>query len=251
MLATASSASSQSQQPNTSLHVNNLNTKTKKPELRRQLYALFSAYGKVIDVVATRAAGMRGQAFVVFRDLASATAARRALEGFEFYERSLRISYANSKSKASLILERGPEAIFDPDLMSSTVSKAGKVTYSSAQADQRGRERKRQREEARQRGEAVDEEDGEDDSAEEEDEEKEDAGSSEDEPKSKIRKVESEASVAAAGTDSADNKQSGLSSAQAGQQEAMAEEVDEEEEEEEMDMEDSDSDDEAPGPPAP
>lgn len=32
---------------------------------------------------------MRGQAFVVFGDLSGATAARRALEGFEFYERSL------------------------------------------------------------------------------------------------------------------------------------------------------------------
>jgi len=32
---------------------------------------------------------MRGQAFVVFRDLQSATAALRALDGFEFYEKPL------------------------------------------------------------------------------------------------------------------------------------------------------------------
>ena len=48
-----------------------------------------SSYGKVLDVVATRADGMRGQAFVVFRDLQSATAALRALDGFEFYEKPL------------------------------------------------------------------------------------------------------------------------------------------------------------------
>lgn len=78
-----------SSQPNPTLYIKNLNTKTKKPELRRQLYSLFSTYGKVIDVVATRADGMRGQAFVVFQDLSSATAARRALSGFAFYSRSM------------------------------------------------------------------------------------------------------------------------------------------------------------------
>ena len=49
--------------------------------MRRVLYQLFSAHGKVLDVVATRAAGMRGQAFVVFKDLQSATAARRREDG--------------------------------------------------------------------------------------------------------------------------------------------------------------------------
>ena len=90
--------------PNTSLYVKNINSKVKKPgmyrsaiesgtltlaELRRQLCSLFGSYGKVLDVVATRADGMRGQAFVVFRDLQSATAALRALDGFEFYEKPL------------------------------------------------------------------------------------------------------------------------------------------------------------------
>lgn len=87
-------SSSTSRQPNQTLYIYNLNTKTKKPELRRQLYCLFSTYGKVIDVVATRTEKMRGQAFVVFRELSSATAARRALEGFEFYEKSLVSCYA-------------------------------------------------------------------------------------------------------------------------------------------------------------
>lgn len=58
-------------------------------ELRAQLYDLFGSYGKVLDVVATRAPGMRGQAFVVFRDLQSATSAMRGLEGFEFYDKPL------------------------------------------------------------------------------------------------------------------------------------------------------------------
>lgn len=75
--------------PNTTLYVKNLNTKIKKPEIRRQLYCLFVSYGKVLDVVAMRNDGMRGQAFIVFRDLASSTAALRALDGFIFYEKPL------------------------------------------------------------------------------------------------------------------------------------------------------------------
>jgi hypothetical protein len=50
-------------------------------DLRRTLYLLFSAHGKVLDVVALKTPKMRGQAFVVFRDLQSATAARRREDG--------------------------------------------------------------------------------------------------------------------------------------------------------------------------
>ncbi|PWN53381.1 hypothetical protein IE53DRAFT_384137 [Violaceomyces palustris] len=149
-------------QPNTSIYVKNINTKIKKPELRRQLYSLFATYGKVLDVVATRAEGMRGQAFVVFKDLQSATAAMRGLDGFEFYDKPLSIDYAKSKSKATLVEELGPEALFDPSLLASEKGKTpgpGKVTLSSAQAEARGREKKRAREEAGAHGELDSDED--------------------------------------------------------------------------------------------
>jgi hypothetical protein len=42
-----------------------------------------------IDVVAKKHGGGRGQAFVVFDEVASATAALRALSGEQFYERAL------------------------------------------------------------------------------------------------------------------------------------------------------------------
>ncbi|KAN0062903.1 hypothetical protein ACQY0O_004724 [Thecaphora frezii] len=155
--------------PNTSLFVKNINTKVKKLELRRQLTALFSTYGKLLDVIATRADGMRGQAFVVFKDLTSSTSAMRGLDGFEFYDKPLSIEYARSKSKATLVQELGPEALFDQELASSkkrlaTQSGTGtsavnqansKVTVSRAQAEALGREKKRAREEA---GEASDDE---------------------------------------------------------------------------------------------
>ena len=76
-------------QPNTTLYINNLNDKINKDEIRSQLYALFTTYGKLIDVVATKTPKMRGQAFLVYTDLASATAALRACDGLIFYNKPM------------------------------------------------------------------------------------------------------------------------------------------------------------------
>lgn len=69
-----------------SLYITNLpSSKIQKADLRISLYALFSTYGPVLDVVALKTAKMRGQAHVVFRDIQTATQAMRALQGFEFF----------------------------------------------------------------------------------------------------------------------------------------------------------------------
>ena len=81
--------SSSSNQPNNTLYINNLNDKVNKEELKIQLYALFSTYGKIIDIVASKGQKMRGQAFLVFTDLASATSAMRACEGMPFYDKPM------------------------------------------------------------------------------------------------------------------------------------------------------------------
>jgi hypothetical protein len=83
------SMASSSNQPNTTLYINNLNDKVNKDELRIQLYALFTTYGKVIDIVASKSQQMRGQAFLVFTDLAGATSAMRACAGMMFYDKPL------------------------------------------------------------------------------------------------------------------------------------------------------------------
>lgn len=82
-------ASSSSAPPNTTLYIKNLNDKVNKEELRAQLFGLFMTYGKVVDVVAQKGQKMRGQAFLVFTDLAEATAAMRACEGIIFYDKPL------------------------------------------------------------------------------------------------------------------------------------------------------------------
>ncbi|WFC99201.1 hypothetical protein MYAM1_001945 [Malassezia yamatoensis] len=143
--------------PSASVCVKNINTKVKKQELRAQLYDLFGSYGKVLDVVATRAPKMRGQAFVVFRDLQSATMAMRGLDGFEFYEKPLSIDYARKKSYATLVQEHGKEALLNPALLArmseGLIQPTAKVTYSHAQADAEGQDKKRAHEDSSQAGE--------------------------------------------------------------------------------------------------
>jgi len=107
-------------QPNTTLYINNLNDKINKEELRTQLFALFTAHGRLIDVVATKSQKMRGQAFLVFADLAGATSAMRACEGMEFYDKPMRISYAKTKSYAALRRE-------DPNFIAPTSAHANNL----------------------------------------------------------------------------------------------------------------------------
>jgi U2 small nuclear ribonucleoprotein B'' len=60
--------------------------------LKRSLYSLFSAYGRILDIVALKTMKMRGQAFVVFKEIQSATSAMRGLNGFNFYDKPM-VSY--------------------------------------------------------------------------------------------------------------------------------------------------------------
>jgi hypothetical protein len=50
---------------------------------------MFSQFGKVIDVVALKTYRLRGQAWVVFADVAAATSALRTMQGFPFFEKPI------------------------------------------------------------------------------------------------------------------------------------------------------------------
>ncbi|KAG6817443.1 hypothetical protein H0H87_008611 [Tephrocybe sp. NHM501043] len=116
---------SSSNQPNTTLYLNNLNDKVNKEELKTQLYALFTTYGKIIDIVASKSQAMRGQAFLVFTDLAGATSAMRACEGMIFYEKPIHIDYAKTKSYATSRRE-------DPNFVPPTAANASTLISQGA-----------------------------------------------------------------------------------------------------------------------
>jgi len=84
--------------PNHTIYINNLNEKIKKDELKKSLYAIFSQFGQILDIVALKTLKMRGQAFVIFKELNSATNALRSMQGFPFYDKPMRIAYCKKDS---------------------------------------------------------------------------------------------------------------------------------------------------------
>lgn len=58
-------------------------------ELKKSLYAIFSQFGQILDIVALKTLKMRGQAFVIFSDVNSATNALRSMQGFPFYDKPM------------------------------------------------------------------------------------------------------------------------------------------------------------------
>lgn len=84
--------------PNHTIYINNLNEKIKKEELKKSLYAIFSQFGQILDIVALKTLKMRGQAFVIFKEISSATVALRSMQGFPFYDKPMRIQYSKSDS---------------------------------------------------------------------------------------------------------------------------------------------------------
>ncbi|KAI0368089.1 RNA-binding domain-containing protein [Pilatotrama ljubarskyi] len=125
-----------STQPNETLYIKNLNDKVRKEELRAQLYALFTTYGRILDVVALKGPKMKGQAFVVFTDLAGATAALRGCEGMIFYDKPMHIEYAKSKSYATLRRE-DPNFVPPTSIHAKNAPNARALNGSSAEKRQR------------------------------------------------------------------------------------------------------------------
>ncbi|CAH8596845.1 unnamed protein product [Schistosoma margrebowiei] len=85
-------------QPNNTIYINNLNEKTKRDELKKSLYAVFVQFGQILDIITSRTLKMRGQAFVVFDDINSASTALRAMQSFPLYEKPMRIHFAKVDS---------------------------------------------------------------------------------------------------------------------------------------------------------
>lgn len=91
--------------PRETIYINNVNEKVNKDELKKSLYAVFSQFGSILDIVALKNFKMRGQAFVVFQDISAATQAVRQMQGFPFYDKPMRITYAKSKSDSTAKLD--------------------------------------------------------------------------------------------------------------------------------------------------
>uniref|UniRef100_A0A8C3Y949 RRM domain-containing protein n=1 Tax=Catharus ustulatus TaxID=91951 RepID=A0A8C3Y949_CATUS len=92
----------QEPRPNHTIYINNLNEKIKKDELKKSLYAIFSQFGQILDILVSRSLRMRGQAFVIFKEMSSASNALRSMQGFPFYDKPMKTpKYGNCHCRGS------------------------------------------------------------------------------------------------------------------------------------------------------
>lgn len=84
--------------PKHTIYINNLNDSIKVEPMKQALHAAFSQFGPIVDIVMRKSYRLRGQAFIIFRDIESATKALRAMQGFPFYDKPIRIQYAKTEA---------------------------------------------------------------------------------------------------------------------------------------------------------
>ncbi|KAF7872896.1 uncharacterized protein EAF02_008967 [Botrytis sinoallii] len=97
--------------PNATLYVNNLEESIKPAALIEALTELFSEYGTILEIIAKTNLKAKGQAFIVFEDVESATKAIEDIQGFELFGKEMRIAYAKTRSDASVKREGGNEEL--------------------------------------------------------------------------------------------------------------------------------------------
>jgi U2 small nuclear ribonucleoprotein B'' len=80
------------------VYVNNLNEKIKKEELKKSLYHVFSTHGKILEIHAHKQNKLRGQAWIIYAEQASAEKAVESMANFSFYGKPMRVNFARVKS---------------------------------------------------------------------------------------------------------------------------------------------------------
>lgn len=75
--------------PKHTLYLNGLNDKIKMELMKQSLHAAFSQFGPIVDVVMRKSYRLRAQAFIIFRDIESASKALRTMQGFPFFDKPL------------------------------------------------------------------------------------------------------------------------------------------------------------------
>lgn len=90
--------------PSHTIYVSNLEEKVPEKELKTDLEAMFTQFGKILRIVAMNSLKRRGQAFIVFDTVESATSALNTMQGFPLYDKPMRIRF--SKNMSDLIAKR-------------------------------------------------------------------------------------------------------------------------------------------------
>ncbi|KAM0418607.1 hypothetical protein ACHAPT_012506 [Fusarium lateritium] len=87
-----------SETPISTVYVQNLEERVKLETVTEALRTIFSEFGNVVDVVAKKNLKAKGQAFIVFDDPESARSAIEEVDGFELFDKPMKVALARSRS---------------------------------------------------------------------------------------------------------------------------------------------------------
>lgn len=97
--------------PNATVYVRNLEERIKPAQLIEALTEVFSEYGNIIDLVAKTNLKAKGQAFVVFDDVESASKAIEEINGFELFDKPMVLDFAKTRSDKTVLREEGENGL--------------------------------------------------------------------------------------------------------------------------------------------
>ncbi|KAK2810028.1 hypothetical protein FQN49_008563, partial [Arthroderma sp. PD_2] len=83
----------------------------KVEQLKEALTEIFSEYGSILEIVAKTNLKAKGQAFIVFDNVDSATRAIDEVNGFDLFEKPMVLEYAKTRSDATVKKEGGDDEL--------------------------------------------------------------------------------------------------------------------------------------------
>ncbi|EEP80406.1 conserved hypothetical protein [Uncinocarpus reesii 1704] len=92
-------------------NVRNLEERVKVDQLKEALSEIFAEYGSILEIVAKSNLKAKGQAFIVFDNVDSATRAIEEINGFELFEKPMVLDYAKTRSDATVLKEAGEQEL--------------------------------------------------------------------------------------------------------------------------------------------
>ncbi|KAB8073973.1 hypothetical protein BDV29DRAFT_174400 [Aspergillus leporis] len=105
------SMSAPSISPNPTVYVRNLEERVKVDQLKDALSEIFSEYGNILEIVAKTNLKAKGQAFIVFDSVESASNAIDEVNGFELFDKPMVLDFAKTRSDATVLKEGGEDEL--------------------------------------------------------------------------------------------------------------------------------------------
>lgn len=87
---------------NETIYINNINEKIEINTLKETLNNIFSTYGRILSINIKKTYQMKGQSFITYDSIESATNAIKSMNGKYIFGKQMKISYAKSKSDVTL-----------------------------------------------------------------------------------------------------------------------------------------------------